>query len=390
MGPMLPHSIVLTAADAAASQLPRRLEVSRIWPRSQGRLSLEVVDSQGSPLAGQWIPQPDDRDRITTATRGRAVAPHHVITAGSTDIDGAATGPVLLQLHGADRRLRALPALVAEPGTELVLHRPERRAVLRRTAFDATTYLRVVRPGRTGPLVEAAALSARVVADLVGCTTSSVVSATDEGVITTTALPGRSLRDLGAAAEPRAVGGAAGLGRLLRHLATQPPAASLPVRDATAEAAWLEIWLGRVNTHLPGRHPALLAALASVKIELAATQASATSLIHGDLHDGQVLVAADGGLGVLDWDTVAVGEVALDAANIWAHADLRRLLGQWSAGTADEVWGTVVEAWRPTAELLDRAGAYRRLLLLRLACQYSFRPAHADVVGPLTALAAGQ
>src|SRR5699024_392430 len=108
----------------------------------------------------------------------------------------------------------------------------------------------------------------------------------------------------------------------------------------------------------------------------------------GDLHDGQVLIDDDGHVGVLDWDTVALGESALDAANVWAHTDLRRLLGQWPGERSAALWAAVVDHWDPTAAELERADAYRRLLLVRLACQYAFRPAHAHVVGDLVALAA--
>src|SRR5699024_8648927 len=106
--------------------------------------------------------------------------------------------------------------------------------------------------------------------------------------------------------------------------------------------------------------------------------------------DGQVLIDDDDQVAVLDWDTVALGERALDAANLWAHTDLRRLLGQWTAEDAAAVWRAVVDRWDPTEAELARAEAHRRLLLLRLACQYAFRPAHAHVVGHLAALAAAE
>jgi hypothetical protein len=49
--------------------------------------------------------------------------------------------------------------------------------------------------------------------------------------------------------------------------------------------------------------------------------------LHRDLHDGQVLIAADGGIGVLDFDTLAAGDPALDLANLLVHFELRSAQG---------------------------------------------------------------
>lgn len=385
---MLPHTVTLPPGHAALLGLPPTLRVSRVWPRRGGRLTVELVGDDGALLAGQWFAHPGDRDRIAHATQARAGRPEHAPLAASQDAHGRDSGAVLVQARGADRRLRALPGLLAEAGATLLVHRPERRAVVHRPGDGAGDYLRVVRPGRTEPLVRAASDAVGLLAGL-PAVTAPMVSAVDDdaGVLVTTGLPGRSLRELGGAGAAAAVTGAAGLGRLLRHLGRVERPGHLARRDHRAELTWVGTWLGRVADHLPHVHRRLAPRLEIVAARLADTTPGPLAVVHGDLHDGQVLVADGGPLGVLDWDTVAAGEGALDAANVWAHADLRRLLGQWAAEHAAAVWQGVLAGWQPAPAELARAGAYRRLLLLRLACQYAFRPGHEAVVTDLAALA---
>lgn len=386
---MLPHTVTLPPDLAEVLGLPGALRVGRVWPRGPERLTLELMGADGTRLAGQWFADATDRDRIAAATRSRATRPQHATLNRAQDAQGRDAGLVLVQARGADRKLRALPGVLADEGATLVVHRPERRAVVQRTTPGGRggDYLRIVRPGRTAALVRCAAEAGNVLAGLPGFTTPTMRSPRDDGVVVTHALPGRSLRDLGAASLSGARTGAAGLGRLLRHLGTVEPPTGLPPRHHRAEIDWVGTWLGRVAAHLPHLHPHLAPRLNRVADHLHATVASPPGVIHGDLHDAQVLVAGDGSIGVLDWDTMAVGEVALDAGNIWAHADLRGLLGEWPAPHAETLWQAALDAWQPDADELARTAAYRRLILLRLACQYAFRPGHQHVVGRLAGLA---
>lgn len=386
---MLPHSVTLPPDLAESLGLPGTLWVGRVWPRRPDRLALELQGEGDTLLAGQWFADAADRDRIVAATRSRAKRPDDATLNRSHDAHGRDVGLVLVQAHGADRRLRALPEVLAAAGTTLVAHRPERRAVAHRmtSGGGGGEYLRIVRPGRSGPLVRAAADASYVLADLPDITTPTMHTPTDDGVVVSNALPGRSLREVGAFDLSGALAGAAGLGRLLRHLGTVEPPHGLPPRDHRAEISWVGTWLGRVADHLPHLHPLLEPKLSRVAAHLHATVPSPPAAIHGDLHDAQVVITGDHVMGILDWDTMAIGEVALDAGNIWAHADLRHLLGHWPAAHAQAVWHTAVSEWRPDPVELARTDAYRRLILLRLACQYAFRPAHRHVVERLAARA---
>ena len=120
-------------------------------------------------------------------TRARARRPEHATISHSHDAAGGDAGLVLVQAHGCDRRLRALPRVLADEGTTLVVHRPERRAVVHRTTAEdrAGDYLRIVRPGRTAALVRCAAEAGNVLAGLPGFTTPTMRSPRDDGVVVT-------------------------------------------------------------------------------------------------------------------------------------------------------------------------------------------------------------
>lgn len=351
------------------------LDVTRVWPRPQGRLSLEL---RGGDLlaAGQLIPEAADAERIRAATAARAADPADVQVLPALGAHGEPCGHVLVQFRGADRRLRALPALAAAPGSEMLVHRPERRAVLR---TDAGPYLRVVRPGRTEPLRTAGRRAAALLSGLDGIGTPRIVDCNDDdGVVEVSGLPGTTLRTLAQRLDrPELLDhGARGLGRVLRHLGGRPAPPDLQLRDEPTEIAWVAVWLRRVREHRPECYEHAESALAGAIRALADTQPQPWSAIHADLHDGQVLVDDAGGVGVLDWDTVAAGEGALDAGNVLAHLQLREVLGDWPANAAARLHDRFVEHWAPSDAQRQRAGAYRRLILVRLGCQYALRPGH--------------
>lgn len=355
------------------------LRLVRAWPRSAGHLLLHVRAADGPADAwvpGQWF-----------ADRGRAAAVART-TPGARSLPDAG---VVLQPAGADRRLVVLAGLLAEPGAELVAHRPERRAVLRRTGRGVEAYTKAVPPSR----VEALLASAGWRPD--GVRVPEVVDADRAaGTITTAALPGRTLHARAAAGgTDEDAWRCAGEAVATLHRSAPPAGA---VRHGTAdEVAVTLTWLARAQEHGALDHDRLLRHRAAVGQALAGLdQAPGPSVsLHRDLHDKQVVVdGAEGARGagaveaaLLDLDLVAVGEPGLDVANLLVHLSLRDEQAALRAGPGP----------RPAApararaflagygDVLDRE-RLRRLAVLaavRVAAVYAFRE-------PLRAAGAGQ
>jgi hypothetical protein len=346
----------LTEIDAANSSGDGPLRLRRSWPRDD-RLLLEYERPDGSTVAGQWYPD---------ATCGAEVAAE---TPGSTWVRGPG---VVLQPRGCDRRLTHLAPLVAEPGAVLLVHRPERRAVVRR-------------PGRRYAKVLPSQKAARaLVADRAARATGAIEmpellhADVDAGVLEWAEVPGRSLYDLlrDDAVPPcrlAAAGGAAG--RALRALHDAPPPPGVGRHDSDAELGTAASWLRGAVAHstLPtGVEEAFVEAAGAL---LAAT--SPTVLLHRDLHEKQVLI--DGPRATLiDVDTIAVGEAALDVANLLVHLDLRVAFGL-PFERAQVVAAGVLGEYAPSASVQERIPAHAAIARIRLACLYAFRPQQAEL-----------
>lgn len=111
--------------------------------------------------------------------------------------------------------------------------------------------------------------------------------------------------------------------------------------------------------------------------------ATAVVPLHRDLHDRQLLVDASGSVGLLDLDTLARGEAALDLANLLVHLELRALQGVCLYRAAAEAAGAIVDAYQPGAEVARRLGPYADAARLRLVAVYAFRPRFHTVVPAL-------
>lgn len=101
------------------------------------------------------------------------------------------------------------------------------------------------------------------------------------------------------------------------------------------------------------------------------------TVVHRDLHDKQIVLTPDGGVTLLDPDTLALGDPALDAANFAAHLELRELQGRVPAGRGAELAEAFLAALRAAGVELDgaRLAYFRACSLLRLAAVYALRPA---------------
>lgn len=367
-------------AELVCPSTGRALRLRRGWPRGTGHLLLQYVevDDSGRTLAtvaGQWFA---DGDQFETVARQTAAAfPALVTTINDRGL--------MLQRGGADRRLRALTGILGHPESTLLVHRPERRAVVRRSGPAATTYLKVVRPDGRSP-----ELGAMPLEGLGGARTPvAIASDASTGTVECSALPGRALHELlGDAGVSQAETSAAfrATGAAVRGLHESPPPAGARHHDAASEAEVTDRWTKNSLAHgvlSPAEAAAARSALADVHGRLAGLTAAASSLIHRDLHDKQILVDDHTGVGLLDLDTLAIGDPALDVANLFAHLQLRVLQGHATLDAAHVAADAFLEGYHPAPPLMERMVAYAAASRLRLACVYAFRPRWRGLAGQL-------
>jgi aminoglycoside phosphotransferase (APT) family kinase protein len=107
--------------------------------------------------------------------------------------------------------------------------------------------------------------------------------------------------------------------------------------------------------------------------------------VHRDFHDKQIVLDDDGRLGVLDLDTLSLGEPAIDVANLIVHFELRALQGLCTEAQVAAAAAELLEAYGPSAATRARLQAHADATRLRLAFLYAFRPAWSHVPALLMA-----
>lgn len=312
-----------------------RWRVRRAWPSSNG-CDLEVIHADGRLRAGRL--------------RGDRVE---------------------LLADGADKHLPAL-ARAWSTGTT-VSWRRGRRVVLR--THDGSGYVKVVRPESVAAITRA---HERAAAYRGGFATPDVALLDPAGCVHLSRVDGRTLHDLGADpgipdAEVRTAwdGWARGWERVL----TAPVAADAAEHSAADEAGILLRW--RDHALRAGVASTVAAAFdrAAAALEMNAGEASAPA--HRDLHDKQVLW--DGHrAGLIDLDTAARAEPALDLANLRAHVGWRRGQGRLSASRAFAALNAIDGVATRANVDSERIAAYEASTRLRLGAVYLFRPAWHD------------
>ncbi|SEF17504.1 hypothetical protein [Jiangella alba] len=333
------------------------LTLLRAWPRRDGHVLLEFATPSGARLAGQWFADPVRRASVAAATCGGLDVPAH---------------GVVLQPDGADRRLAALAGLVARPGSRLLVHRPERRAVVLLDDDGDRRYAKVLRPGADAALagrLAALAAALRGVAEV----PRPLALRLGDGVLAQSELPGPTLYEAAASLGPSGLlAGWERLGAALRRLhGTPAPAVAVTAtHDAADEEAVTARWLraAAASGLLP---PVDVAALLT---SLRSGSPGPAGLLHRDLHDKQAVLQPGGRLGLLDLDTVAAGERALDVANVLVHLELRVAQRALTSSLARSARAAFLAGLDPDDATLARVPAYERATRLRLAGVYAFRP----------------
>ncbi|MBG6217817.1 hypothetical protein IWX75_002285 [Arthrobacter sp. CAN_A6] len=327
-----------TVTDSAG----RAATVHRAWPRSDGRLTFEARENDGG-----------------------------LIRAGVIDSPGKAT----LVPYGKDPVLGGLAGALGNG--ELVVHRYRKRAVIR----VGDGYRKILPPGKAEN-VAAAHRRMRTLATPAGVETPDVVS-TLPGGLTLSLVRGTSFHELGRAALGKPFppnGWTQGWELWSRKwplLAVNPPGAAPATHSPGDEGATLRQWVERCVEfgQFDIRPEKLEQAALEVERRLLSGAPQPPVLSHRDLHDKQVLFsAAQGTIGLIDCDTLALAEPALDLANLLVHLEFRREQGVLSTAAEQFASDAISSTASAMAVPSDRLLAYAASTRLRLACVYSFRP----------------
>jgi aminoglycoside phosphotransferase (APT) family kinase protein len=159
---------------------------------------------------------------------------------------------------------------------------------------------------------------------------------------------------------------------------TPVDSAALAVYDGAAEAATLNRWVDHLLAFdaLDADPAAVRALAARIGEQLVDGLGEARlGLSHRDLHDKQLMYSADSDTpGLLDFDTAALADPALDIANLAVHLELRRDQGVLDDAAVRVAKSAICDVVRELDVPEDRLWVYRSSTRLRLTCVYAFRP----------------
>ena len=345
--------------DADRLDLASPLQLRRASPRAHDHLVLEFVDAVGRVVAGQWTPDPGRLAEIASRTRSRCPA-------AMTPIVDSGGHKLLLHLRGADRNLAHLRGIVEAPRCELISHRIGRRAVVRLADGD---YAKVVRPKAFAECLSKSKAGLALANRRFRVPKIRRID-TDRHTIVWGRLAGSSLDTR---LNDGDIDAAAAAGAVLADLHRAPAPNDWPRHGADSETRVLARWLARLAGFDAKLHAQLVDEMAEVERALAGTPMQA-GVVHGDFHERQVIIGPDGCAALLDLDTLAIGEPALDVGNMLAEFDLRASQGRCDEVMLSRICDAFLGAYRPNAALLDRLPAYRAASRLRLKCVHAFRP----------------
>lgn len=315
--------------------------VRRAWPATNGELVFEGTDTDGLLRAGRILPD----------------------------------GEVHLAPYATDKRL---PRLCVPAGATLVVHRLGKRAV----TLHEGHVVKHLRAGRAAQLARASQ-AVDLACHRAGIGTAQVLESGDDYLVFER-LRGATLHDLAEAGLPGWQELALRWAQLARPTETEPAGAqatgqdSLPVHGPEQEATVLRTWLGHCSAHSALPHlPELERAVAECSRELLdpqqVTPRSQWVTAHRDLHDKQLMW--DGTrVSLLDLDTAAQAEAALDLGNLSAHIDLRLAQGIYPAHLGAPLAAVITSLSEQLGVHPRRLATYKRACALRLSFVYSFRP----------------
>lgn len=329
------------------------------------------LEAEGGALIAEWLGE---------AAPARAMAEAERLSLAGQD--GALRVETSLGLiaraPGQDAKLPALrltrdAAFAAEvlPGLglrgpfriDLVAHRLGKRAVLRIAHAGGTAYARLRAPGATQARLAAArhAMLWQVLgSDRRLRLPEPLGERADLGLTLYRALPGRAplFRGLRGFVEVEAISRAI--------LALQGAGIDAPRHGVEDEIATLAAWHRRLSPLDPQRAARIGALIHALSEALQALPPMPAVPCHRDLHEGQVVIRA-GVAGVMDFDTLRLGDPALDIGNLQAHL----VMAGFRQDRSLAAYTTAMERLFPHLPLA-RIALWRRVALLRLALIHAF------------------
>jgi aminoglycoside phosphotransferase (APT) family kinase protein len=347
---------------------PGPLILGRAWPSADCVL-LEYRDPVGRILAGRC---PGDGE----ATANGAGHRQGDRARTAVSVRAAASATVALYPYASDPGLPGLARAARAPGATVLGHRLDRRALVRVERPGETRFVKIVRPRRAHRVLDGALRAAALAGDSFSVPRPVDVDL-DAGTVAFETLRGRPLAE-----RLDETGALVAAGRAIRALHDAEVGDLAREHSEADEIDVLERWVARLVAHLPGLRTGAELGRERVATSLAAL-AGPRAAVHRDLHDGQLLVDDGDRIALLDCDTLALGDPALDLGNLLAHLELHALQRRRSAATAADAAEALLAGYRPDAGLLERVVVYGDAARLRLACVYAFRPRWRRLALPL-------
>lgn len=347
--------------------------LERCWPDSNAQLLLEYRNAAGEILAARWSPCREELSRRLAPDRRRSDC-RAVLRSGPNG------QPLLLHLRGADAELPSLQALLRSPQSQLLSHRPGKRAVLQWHDGETRCFAKVFRSSRALERAAAGLELAAVTAK--GWRTPRLLRRLRHarcGLLS--AVEGRSMHQLIRLGQlDRAL--ARQIGASLRSLQTMALEAPLKPHRHADEAAVLAHWSGLLQAYFPELGRSIAAPLQRISSALHKAQASQLVPCHRDLHDKQILIQPFQPPGLIDFDTITLADPSLDLANLIAHLELRQLQGSCSQTLKTTLQAGVLEGYGNNIDP-HLLATYLDATRLRLVCVYAFRPRWRNLAEPL-------
>lgn len=388
------------SADAVAQLLPgreaARLSVDRVhFPGSkpvQVHIRAQRADGQCQMLLGEWVG--DEAVEIARTEGARLAKPRRgQVAAGPACVADTSHGLVLRRpgfdaklpglrlLHDPTWTAERLATLGLDPTSvvSLVAHRLGKRAVLRISGATGNLYARL-RPVTSASGRQAYEQHLALWAALQSVGHLSIprpLSFDPEiGMALFASLPGTSPVFQG-------IEGYRATASVMRAIAAlQSLAIPAPIHTPADELALLDGWASRVVEVFPDLAPQIGPPLNRLRDKTTALPSHPEVLCHRDLHEGQILLQ-DGQTGLLDFDTLRLGDPALDVGNLQAHL----ILASLRDGLPRRAFVTAMDNALPQLSL-GHIAWWRRAALLRLSMIYAFSAERRNKILALIAEAA--